>query len=83
LGVEIDKDWYSVGNIEYDALDDLQGNFSQMFEKDDVPINGWNEIIQEPTKHGKNALWTEGNILHLIECCSFGICLEILRMKFL
>ena len=23
LGVEIDEDWYSVGNIEYDALDDL------------------------------------------------------------
>jgi hypothetical protein len=23
LRVEIDDDWYSVGNIEYDALDDL------------------------------------------------------------
>jgi hypothetical protein len=23
LEVEIDNDWYSVGNIEYDALDDL------------------------------------------------------------
>jgi hypothetical protein len=31
LGVEIDKDWYSVGNIEYDALDDLQGDFPQLF----------------------------------------------------
>jgi hypothetical protein len=35
LGVEIDKDWYSVGNIEYDALDDLRGNFLQLFEEDD------------------------------------------------
>jgi hypothetical protein len=23
LGVEIDEDWYSVGNIEYDTLNDL------------------------------------------------------------
>ena len=51
LGVEIDEDWYSVGNIEYDAFDDLQGDFLQLFEEDDVPINGWDEIIQEPTKH--------------------------------
>jgi hypothetical protein len=29
-----------VGNIEYDALDDLQGDFSQLFEEDDVTING-------------------------------------------
>jgi hypothetical protein len=28
LGVEINEDWYSVGNIEYDALDDLRGDFS-------------------------------------------------------
>jgi hypothetical protein len=28
LGVEIDEDWYGVGNIEYDALDDLRGDFS-------------------------------------------------------
>jgi hypothetical protein len=27
LGVEIDDDWYSVGNIEYDALDNLRGEF--------------------------------------------------------
>jgi hypothetical protein len=27
LGVEIDEDWYSVGNIEYDALNDLRGDF--------------------------------------------------------
>jgi hypothetical protein len=38
LGVEIDEDWSSVGNIEYDALDNLRGNFSQLFEEDAVPI---------------------------------------------
>jgi hypothetical protein len=27
LGVEIDEDWYSVGNIKYDALDELRGDF--------------------------------------------------------
>jgi hypothetical protein len=27
LGVEIDDDWYSMDNIEYNALDDLQGDF--------------------------------------------------------
>ncbi|XP_059446582.1 uncharacterized protein LOC132178145 [Corylus avellana] len=31
LRVEIDEDWYSVGNIEYDALDDLLGDFPQLF----------------------------------------------------
>ena len=54
LGVEIDEDWYSVGNIEYDALDDLQGDFSQLFEDDVVPIGDWEEIAQEPTKHDIN-----------------------------
>jgi hypothetical protein len=72
-----------VGNIEYDALDDLRGNLPQLFEEDDVPINGWVEIIQEPTEHGRNILWTEGNILNLFECCSFGICFGISRTKFL
>ena len=28
LGVEIDEDGYSGCNIEYDALDDLRGDFS-------------------------------------------------------
>jgi hypothetical protein len=51
LGVEIDKDWYNVGNIEYDALDDLQGDFLQMFKEEDVPINEWDKIAQEPTEH--------------------------------
>jgi hypothetical protein len=27
LGVEINEDWYSIGNIEYDALNDLRDNF--------------------------------------------------------
>jgi hypothetical protein len=51
LGVEIDEDWYSMGNIEYDALDDLQGNFLQLLEKDNVPIYKWDEMVQEPTEH--------------------------------
>ena len=51
IGVEIDDDWYSVGNIEYDALDDLRGDFPQLFEDDVVPINGWEEIAQEPIEH--------------------------------
>jgi hypothetical protein len=32
LGVEIDDDWYSLGNINYNALDDLQVDFSHLFE---------------------------------------------------
>jgi hypothetical protein len=51
LEIEIDMDWYSVGNIEYDALNDLQRNFPELFEEDDVPINGWDKMVQEPTKH--------------------------------
>jgi hypothetical protein len=39
LGVEIDEDWYNVGNIEYDALDDLRGDFPQLFEDDIMPVN--------------------------------------------
>ena len=39
LGVDIDEDWYSVSNIEYDAVNYLRGDFSQLFEEDDVPIN--------------------------------------------
>jgi hypothetical protein len=83
LGVEIDEDWYILGNIEYDALDDLQDDFPQLFEEENVPINGWDEIIQEPTEHGSNDVWIGGNILHLFECHSFGICFGISRTKFL
>jgi hypothetical protein len=49
--VKIDDDWYSIGNIEYNALDDLQDDFSQLFEDDVVPVDGWEEIAQEPTEH--------------------------------
>jgi hypothetical protein len=45
LEVEIDKDWYNVGNIEYDSLNDLRGDFLQLFESDDVPINRWDEMV--------------------------------------
>jgi hypothetical protein len=44
LGVKFDDDWYSIGNIEYNALDDLQDDFSQLFEDDVVPVDGWEEI---------------------------------------
>jgi hypothetical protein len=83
LGVQIDEDWYSVGNIEYDALYDLRGDFQQLFEEENLPVNGWDEIIQEPTEHGRNELWMGGNIIHLFEYYSFGIHLGISRMKFL
>jgi hypothetical protein len=54
LGVEIDEDRYSVGNIEYNTLDDLQGDFLQLFEDDVVLVGDWKEIAQEPTKHNIN-----------------------------
>jgi len=56
LGVEIDEDWCSVGNIDYDALDDLRGNYPHLFEDEvaEIPTNGWNEITQEITEHGDN-----------------------------
>jgi hypothetical protein len=31
LGVKIDEYWYSVGNIDYNALDDLQGDYPHLF----------------------------------------------------
>ena len=37
-----------MGNIEYDALDNLRGEFLQ---EDDVPINGWDKMVEEPTEH--------------------------------
>ena len=66
LGVEIDEDQYSVGNIEYDALNDVCGNFPQLFEEDDVMINEQDEIIQEPTEHDEEGSTDEGNVLLLI-----------------
>ena len=83
LGVEIDEDWYSVGNNEYNALADLRGDFSQLFEEDNVPINGWNEMIQERTEHEEEDFTDEGNTPLFIKCCSFGIYLRISRKKFL
>jgi hypothetical protein len=84
LGVEIDEDWYSVGYIEYDALDDLRGDLPQLFEEENVPINGWDEIIQETTEHRMKGVWTGGNILHPFDCFFFfGICFRISRTKFL
>jgi hypothetical protein len=54
LGVEIDEDWHSVGNIDYDALDDLQGDYPHLFEDDatELPTNEWDELTQETTEHG-------------------------------
>jgi hypothetical protein len=51
LGVEIVEDWYSISNIEYDTLNDLRDDFPQFFEDDVVPVDGWEEIAHEPTKH--------------------------------
>ena len=33
-----------MGNIKYDALDNLQDNFLQLFEDDVVPVNDWEEM---------------------------------------
>jgi hypothetical protein len=41
----------SVGNIEYDTLDDLRRDFPQLFEDDGVLVNGWEKIAQELTQH--------------------------------
>ena len=51
MGLEVDDDWYSMSNIEYDALDDLPSDFLQLFEDDVVPVSDWEEIAQEPTEH--------------------------------
>jgi hypothetical protein len=51
LGVEIDEDWYSDGNIEYEALDDLRGVILLLFEDDVVPIGDWEETARQPTEH--------------------------------
>ena len=40
-----------VGNIEYDALEDLRDDFWQLFEDDVVPVDDWEDIAQEPTEH--------------------------------
>jgi len=54
LGVKIDEDWCNVGNIDYDALDDLQDDYPYLFEEEaaEIAANGWDEITQEITKHG-------------------------------
>jgi hypothetical protein len=40
LGVEIDEDWYNVGNIEYDAHVHLQGDFQQLFVDNVMLVDG-------------------------------------------
>ncbi len=46
LRVDIDEDWYSAGNIDYDALDDLRDNYPHLFEDEGAEIlaNGWDNI---------------------------------------
>jgi hypothetical protein len=51
LGVKIDEYWYSFGNIEYDALDDIRADFLHLFEDDVVSVDGWKKIAYEATKH--------------------------------
>jgi hypothetical protein len=43
---ELDEDWYSVGNIEYDALNDLRGDYPHLSEDEvvEIPTNGWDGI---------------------------------------
>jgi hypothetical protein len=56
LGVEIDEDWYSIGNIDYDALDELWGDYPHLFKDNvaEIPSNGWDEIAEEITEHGND-----------------------------
>jgi hypothetical protein len=51
--VEIDDGWCSVGNIDYDALDDLRDDSPHLFKNEGVlvPENGWDEITQEFTEY--------------------------------
>ena len=44
LGVEIVAHWCSIGNIEYDTLDDLRCDILQLLADDVVPVAGWEEI---------------------------------------
>jgi hypothetical protein len=34
-----------VGNIEHDALNNLRGDFLQLFEEDNAPINEWDKMV--------------------------------------
>jgi hypothetical protein len=70
-------------SLGWGVHDDLRGNFPQLFEKDDVPINGGMRWSRNPLSTMKKTLRMKDNILLLIKCCSFVICLEILRTKFL
>jgi hypothetical protein len=38
LRVDIDEDWYSAGNIDYDALDDLQVEFPYPFKDEGILV---------------------------------------------
>jgi hypothetical protein len=54
LGVKRDEDWYNVGNINYDALNDLRDDYPHLFEDEaaEIPANGCDEITQEIIEHG-------------------------------
>jgi hypothetical protein len=40
-------------------------------------------MVQEPTEHDEEYFMMKSNILLIVKCCSFGICLNISRMKVL
>jgi hypothetical protein len=40
-------------------------------------------MVQEPIERDEEDSMYEFNVLLLVKCCSFSICLEISRMKFL
>jgi hypothetical protein len=45
-----------LSNIDYDAVDDLQGDYSHLFEDEAAEVleNRWDEITQEVIEHENN-----------------------------